>query len=332
MTTTTNALSCRSSCSGTALGPPSRKRQPSRRIRRRSSRSLPRRGRLPAASGRSRHLLLYPGATAEFADRSRRGTDQVFDNLYFIGDEGTLVYVLATSDGLVLIHSGYQNKVESVLLPGMKKLGLDPSQVKYVLVGHAHADHLLVHVFPGAVRSEGRPRCGGLGGPRPGGRFPSAERSEAAQAGHRQGQPDDPRRRRADHDCPSARTHARWRRLRVPGQGWKETRMAAMNAATILLLDNPRLSVATMQQYAEAIQNFKSVTTRMKVEVEVQNHPLFDDTFEKASRLATRKPGDPNPFVVGEAGYPAVPRRHLHMHKGSHRSQGGLRQMCLGPL
>jgi hypothetical protein len=41
----------------------------------------------------------------------------------------------------------------------------------------------------------------------------------------------------------------------------------------------------------------------MKVEVEVQNHPLYDNTFEKAAALKTRKPGAPNPFVVGEASY-----------------------------
>jgi metallo-beta-lactamase class B len=79
--------------------------------------------------------------------------------------------------------------------------------------------------------------------------------------------------------------------------------MAAMNGATILLLDNPNLAPETMQQYARAIENFKEVTRRMKVEVEVQNHPLFDNTLEKAAKLAARKPGEPHPFVVGEEGY-----------------------------
>ena len=230
---------------------------------------------------------------------------KVFDNLYFIGDEGTLVYVLATSDGLVLIDSGYQNKVESVLLPGMKKLGLDPSQVKYVLVGHAHADH-----FGGSTYFQEQYGAKVVLG------AADWEALDQAAASPQPNAAKPPKRDIAAKDSQTIRVgDAQITIVHLPGhtpggvgfvfpvKDGKETRMAAMNAATILLLDNPRLSVATMQQYAEAIQNFKSVTTRMKVEVEVQNHPLFDDTFEKASRLATRKPGDPNPFVVGEAGY-----------------------------
>ena len=32
-------------------------------------------------------------------------------------------------------------QVESQLLPGFEKLGLDPAQVKVILVTHGHADH-----------------------------------------------------------------------------------------------------------------------------------------------------------------------------------------------
>jgi hypothetical protein len=36
----------------------------------------------------------------------------------------------------------------------------------------------------------------------------------------------------------------------------------------------------------------------MKVDVEVQNQPLYDNTFEKAAALKTRKPAAPHAFVV----------------------------------
>jgi len=48
---------------------------------------------------------------------------------------------VTTSAGIVLIDAGYADQLESVLLPGMKKLGLDPSQVRYVILGHGHGDH-----------------------------------------------------------------------------------------------------------------------------------------------------------------------------------------------
>ena len=51
------------------------------------------------------------------------------------------MWVVTTSAGTVLLDSGYGDQLESVLLPGMKTLGLDPAQVKYVIVGHGHGDH-----------------------------------------------------------------------------------------------------------------------------------------------------------------------------------------------
>jgi len=53
----------------------------------------------------------------------------------------TAVWAVTTSAGIVLIDAGYADQLESVLLPGMKKLGLDPSQVRYVILGHGHGDH-----------------------------------------------------------------------------------------------------------------------------------------------------------------------------------------------
>ena len=41
----------------------------------------------------------------------------------------------------------------------------------------------------------------------------------------------------------------------------------------------------------------------MKVEVEVQNHPIFDGMPDKLARLKTMKPGEPNPFVIGQDRY-----------------------------
>src|SRR5579863_9939540 len=66
---------------------------------------------------------------------------KIFDNVYAIGRSGTVVYAITTPDGIILIDSGYANEVESVLLAGMSKLGLDAAKIKYVIVTHGHADH-----------------------------------------------------------------------------------------------------------------------------------------------------------------------------------------------
>lgn len=46
--------------------------------------------------------------------------------------------------------------------------------------------------------------------------------------------------------------------------------------------------------------------------VDIQNHPMYDGFAGKLRRLARRKPGEPNPFVVGREGY----RRFLDVMTG----------------
>ena len=66
---------------------------------------------------------------------------RLFDNVYAVGNSETTVYAITTSQGIILIDSGYTDRVETVVIAGLKKLGLDPANVKYVLLGHGHADH-----------------------------------------------------------------------------------------------------------------------------------------------------------------------------------------------
>jgi metallo-beta-lactamase class B len=47
---------------------------------------------------------------------------KIFDNVYVIGNSGTVAYVLTTSAGLVMIDALGANQVESVLLPGSRRL------------------------------------------------------------------------------------------------------------------------------------------------------------------------------------------------------------------
>jgi metallo-beta-lactamase class B len=65
---------------------------------------------------------------------------QVFDNLFYIGTKTLGAWAIKTSDGIVLVNAMHTKDVESILVPGMHKLGLDPAQVKYVVVTHADGD------------------------------------------------------------------------------------------------------------------------------------------------------------------------------------------------
>jgi metallo-beta-lactamase class B len=66
---------------------------------------------------------------------------KVFDNLYFIGTKIHSAWALTTSEGIIVIDTVFDYAVEPEMVEGLTKLGLDPRQVKYVLISHAHGDH-----------------------------------------------------------------------------------------------------------------------------------------------------------------------------------------------
>ena len=67
---------------------------------------------------------------------------KVFDNLYFVGGKLHSSWALTTREGIVLIDTIYPYNSEELIIGGMRKLGLDPKNIKYVLISHAHTDHI----------------------------------------------------------------------------------------------------------------------------------------------------------------------------------------------
>lgn len=67
---------------------------------------------------------------------------QAFDNLYYVGATWVSAWVLKTSEGLILIDALNNTQEATDLIEGgMRRLGLDPAQIRYVLVTHGHGDH-----------------------------------------------------------------------------------------------------------------------------------------------------------------------------------------------
>src|SRR6516162_1676485 len=67
---------------------------------------------------------------------------KVFDNLYFVGTKIHSSWALTTNEGIILIDTLYDYASEEAIVGGLKKLGLDPAAVKYVIISHAHGDHV----------------------------------------------------------------------------------------------------------------------------------------------------------------------------------------------
>lgn len=67
---------------------------------------------------------------------------QLFDNVYYVGKTDVGAWVLKTSAGLVLFDTlNNPDEAANIIVPGMRKLGLDPDQIKLVVLTHFHNDH-----------------------------------------------------------------------------------------------------------------------------------------------------------------------------------------------
>src|SRR5262252_2401803 len=67
---------------------------------------------------------------------------KVFDNLYFVGIPSVTAWALTTSDGIIVLDAlNNAKEAETYIEGGLRKLGLDPNQIKYVIITHAHGDH-----------------------------------------------------------------------------------------------------------------------------------------------------------------------------------------------
>ncbi len=86
-----------------------------------------------------------PFATPRSQERSAWYADpvKVFDNLYYVGSSdqnNQSVWAVTTSEGIILIDSGYDYTVEDLVTNGLQRVGLDAAEIQYVILHHAHGD------------------------------------------------------------------------------------------------------------------------------------------------------------------------------------------------
>lgn len=224
---------------------------------------------------------------------------RLFDNLYALGNSETVVYAIATSEGIVLIDAGVAAEVEPVLLPGFAELGLDPADVKLVLLGHGHSDH-----YGGASHFQTRY----------GARVGTTEAdwgtiAEAAASGRPGSTPAPTRDLVVREGEPIVVGDTSITPVEIPGhtpgalafifpvRDGDTTHVAGLFGGTVLATAfTPAPGLA---QYIDSIARYLEVAAREGVDVEIQNHPIFDDTPARLAALSARAPGDPHPFVMG---------------------------------
>ncbi len=66
---------------------------------------------------------------------------QVFDNLYYIGARWVASWLLVTDQGLIVFDAMYDGLTD-LAIDGIRELGFDPNDIRYLVVTHAHYDHI----------------------------------------------------------------------------------------------------------------------------------------------------------------------------------------------
>lgn len=223
---------------------------------------------------------------------------RVFDNLYFVGNAGVSAWVVGDESGYILIDALTSNDAaKSEIDGGMRALGLDPAKIKYLLITHAHGDHFggyryIVDTYkPTVVMSEPdwqlaatlqpHPR---FGSPPP--RGMSVKDGDTLTAG---------RTKITIHVTPGHTLGTISPIFTVTDKGAPHT--AALWGGTGF---NFGRNEKQLQIYADSALAYKALAEREGVDVFLSNHPSRDGSLDKMQKLAARKPGAPNPFVLGK--------------------------------
>ena len=93
-----------------------------------------------AGAGRGPGRGRGPGVTPPRENWYAEG-GKVFDNLYLLTTKTNSAWAVNTSDGIILIDTLFGYAAQDEIVDGLKKVGLDPANIKYIVVSHAHGDH-----------------------------------------------------------------------------------------------------------------------------------------------------------------------------------------------
>lgn len=234
------------------------------------------------------------------AERLRRETDnvalqnvapfKVFDNLYYVGVGYVGSWLITTNQGLILIDT-LEGAYTEHPIEGIRALGFDPRNIKYVILTHYHLDH-----------TAGAARIQELYAPRLA--MGDADWDALTRAPNPKSEAL-PRRDIAVKDGDTITLGSTTINLHVLGghtpatlgvdfavfDGGKPYRAFMFGGAA------PGPGREAAEQFLASVNRIEQMQDR--VQVRIVTHPWMDPEFwNRVDRLAARKPGDPHPFVA----------------------------------
>lgn len=217
---------------------------------------------------------------------------QVFDNLYMLTTKANSAWAVKTSAGIILIDTLFGYAAQDEIVDGMKKLGLDPADIKYVIVSHAHGDH------DGAVKflqDTYKPHV--ILSPKD---WELAARERNPYT-HDLDATDGQKLTLGDTTVTIYITPghtAGTLSFLIPVKDHGVPHVAMEWGGTAL---GANTSKEMLQSYISNASRFKDIAEGAGADVIIGNHTEYNDALARLDRAKARKPGEPNPWVVGKA-------------------------------
>ena len=217
---------------------------------------------------------------------------KVFDNLYYVGVKKISAWLLESDQGLILFDSLYGD-LTGLAIESIRELGFDPDDIRYVIVSHAHRDHIggarrLQEEFGSVVM------------------MTEADWSIAAEPAIPEDYPKPIRHLSASDGSTLNLGRTRLRFFQTPGEtpGVLSTRFTVYDNGyphEAFLFGGADLNFAGIQQTELYINSVERLMQLEGIEVNIPNHPEFGEVFERYEILLEREDGDFHPFVDPES-------------------------------
>lgn len=251
-----------------------------------------------------------PNLNAKVPPRSEWYTEpaKVFDNLYYVGTQLQSIWAIKTSEGLIIHDTAYNYMVKDAVEGGLKKLGLDPAQIKYVIVAHAHTDHYLgakylqdtyhAKVIMSDADWKYMPKDFAEKDKTPGAAMPKKDIVATDGMKLTLGDTTLTLYVTPGHTPGTISTL-------IPVRDGNERHLASLWGGSGVgygeMVSAFPSYLESVKTYAASAKRYKEIATKAGADVYLSSHTVHDRTLDKLNALQFRNPGDPHPFVSKDA-------------------------------